>query len=94
MQPAIERPLRELKGFAKLALQTGETKTVQFRLTPRDLAYYDEEGRQWKADAGQYQIEIGASSRDLRLAAPVQLSEEFTESVAGPKNGPMTSATR
>ncbi len=81
LHPKIDRPLRELKGFAKVALQPGETKTVQFPIHPRDLAYFDVPGRQWKADAGNYAVEIGASDRDIRQQAPLQLTETFTEAV-------------
>ncbi|HXT13771.1 MAG TPA: glycoside hydrolase family 3 C-terminal domain-containing protein [Candidatus Angelobacter sp.] len=80
LKPAIDRPIRELKGFAKVALQPGETKTVQFTITPRDLAYYDVPGAQWKADAGNYEIEIGASSRNLRLKKTIHLTADFTQS--------------
>jgi beta-glucosidase len=79
--PTIDRPVRELKGFAKVALNPGESKTVELHISPRDLCYYDVAGRQWKADAGQYEIEIGASSRDIRLTEPFQLSELFTQKV-------------
>ena len=78
----MDRPERELKGFAKVALNPGETKTISLRLTPRDLAYFDVAAHQWKADAGDYEIEIGASSRDIRLTAPLQLQQEFTENLA------------
>lgn len=81
LKPAIDRPVRELKGFAKAALQPGETKAVQFELTPRDFAYFDVAGRQWKSNAGDYEIEVGASSRDIRLKKPVRLSADFTEAV-------------
>jgi beta-glucosidase len=80
-QPQIDRPLRELKGFAKVALNPGETKTVSFQLTPRDFAYFDVAGHEWKATPGAYQIQVGASSRDIRLTAPLQLLQKFAEDV-------------
>ena len=80
-QPQIDKPVRELKGFSKIALQPGETKTVQFTIQPRDLAYFDVPGHQWKADAGGYEIEVGASSRDIRQTAALQLSGDFTDKV-------------
>jgi beta-glucosidase len=82
LHPQIDKPVRELKGFSKIALQPGETKTVQFTIHPRDLAYFDTPGHQWKADAGKYEIEIGASSRDIRQKSVVQLSGDFTEKVS------------
>lgn len=78
LHPKIDKPVRELKGFAKTALAPGETKTVEFTVTPRDLAYFDVPGEQWKADPGEYEIEIGASSRDIRQRIPVQLNATFT----------------
>lgn len=81
LKPAIDRPVRELKGFARVALQPGETKTVEFTVRPRDLAYFDTPGHQWKANAGDYEIEVGASSRDIRLKKSVHLSGDFTEAV-------------
>jgi len=80
-QPKVDRPERELKGFSKVALEPGETRTVQFTLTPRALAYFDVTGRQWKADQGEYQIEIGASSRDLRLKSLLQLRQDYFERI-------------
>ena len=79
--PRIDRPLRELKGFARLTLQPGETQTATFPLTPRALAYCDVPGQQWKADPGPYQIEIGASSRDIRQTLPLTLTAPFTEAI-------------
>ena len=73
--------MRELKGFAKVALQPGETKTVGFAIKPRDLAYFDVSGHEWKADAGSYEIELGSSSRDIRQKTQLQLTGPFTESV-------------
>jgi beta-glucosidase len=79
LDPKIDKPVRELKGFSKIALQPGETKTVQFTIHPRDLAYFDTPGHQWKADAGKYEIEIGASSRDIRQKAVLQLNADFSD---------------
>jgi beta-glucosidase len=83
LKPAIDRPVRELKGFAKVALQPGETKTVEFTVRPRDLAYFDVSGHQWKANAGDYEIEVGASSRELPLKKTLYLRADFTESARG-----------
>lgn len=79
--PKVYRPLRELKGFAKVALKPGETKTVTFEVKPRDLACFDTAGHQWKSNAGTYEIGIGSSSRDIRVLAPVQLTGTYTDPV-------------
>jgi beta-glucosidase len=82
LKPVIDRPIRELKGFAKIELNPGETKTVQFNINPRDLAYFDVSGHQWKANAGEYEIQVGASSRDIKLKKSVRLNSDFTQSPA------------
>ena len=79
--PKIDKPVRELKNFAKVDLQPGETKTVQFQLKPRAMAYCDVPGKQWKADAGDYDIQVGASSRDIRQQAPLHLTADYTEAI-------------
>jgi len=79
--PKIDKPMRELKNFAKVELAPGETKTVQFHLQPRALAYCDAPGKQWKADAGDYDIQIGASSRDIRQQARVRLTADYTQPI-------------
>lgn len=73
----VDRPEKELKGFSKVTLAPGETKTVEIDLTPRSFAYYSPEKHGWTADAGSFEILVGSSSRDVRLrgefalAAPV-----------------------
>jgi len=80
-QPKVEKAVRELKQFARVMLQPGETKSVTLPLRPRDLAYFDVAGHRWKADAGEYVLEVGASSRDLRSKAVVRLERLFSEVV-------------
>ncbi|MGN7754582.1 beta-glucosidase family protein [Sinorhizobium sp. 22678] len=64
--PRLIRPLRELKGFAKVELQPGETKRVSITVEARDLRYYDPDYRRWLLDVGKFSIEVAASSRDIR----------------------------
>lgn len=68
-----QRPLRELKAFSKVALQPGESKVVCFTLSKRDFSYYEPLFHDFYAESGCYHIEIGASSRDIRLKGSVQL---------------------
>ncbi len=65
------RPERELKGFKKIFLNPGESTRVSFTLNKRSFAYYSTELGDWYAPAGCYEIQIGASSRDIRAKAPV-----------------------
>jgi beta-glucosidase len=69
----IDRPLRELKGFKRVELKAGEAKTVEFRLGREDLSYWSPEKKTWVADPGKFEIQLGASSRDIRLRAPLEL---------------------
>lgn len=61
------RPKKELKGFVKVELAPGETKTVSFILDKRSFAYYNEILEDWYVESGEFAILIGASSRDIRL---------------------------
>ena len=71
-QPCIGRPPKELKGFAKVALQPGETKTVTFTLDKRSFAFYDIDLPGWRVNEGDFDILVGASSRDIRLTGTVK----------------------
>jgi beta-glucosidase len=68
-QCSLPRPPRELKGFRKIALNPGETARVELPLDYRSLAFYDPVQRAWRAEPGDFTVEIGASSRDIRLSA-------------------------
>ena len=57
--------MKELKGFAKVELQPGETKTVEFALTARDLSFYHEGLGDWYAPSGTYEVLIGHASERL-----------------------------
>ena len=61
------RPIRELKGFQKVSLRPGEEKTVSFMLEKKAFAYYEPKIHDWFVETGDFFIEIGASSRDIRL---------------------------
>ncbi|MBO5425600.1 MAG: fibronectin type III-like domain-contianing protein [Lachnospiraceae bacterium] len=67
------RPEKELKEFAKVSLLPGETKTVTFTLDQRSFAYYHTELSGWYAPSGDYEIQIGASSRDIRQTLALEL---------------------
>lgn len=71
--PKDDRPYKELKGFNKIELQPNETKTATFHLDSRAFAFYSVSHKSWVWDEGEYDILIGASSRDIRLRANVTL---------------------
>lgn len=60
-------PIRQLRGFSKVDIEAGETVTVRFDLTRRDLSTWDVVAQQWKLQRGDYNIYVGASSRLLYL---------------------------
>jgi beta-glucosidase len=65
-ESGLVRPEKELKGFAKVELQPGETKTVSIQLDFRAFAYYHPEYRQWITETGEFDILIAASAADVR----------------------------
>lgn len=70
----VIRPVKELKGFEKVALEPGESKTVRFELSKRAWAYYDVEAKGWYTEEGEFQILAGASSQDIRLEETVYIT--------------------
>ncbi len=69
----LTRPEKELKGFAKVELQPGETQSVSIKLDFRAFAYYHPEYKQWVTEDGDIDLLIGASAADIRCQVPVQL---------------------
>ena len=69
----LVRPTKELKGFAKVALQPGETQTVSIDLDFRSFAYYHPGYQQWITEDGEFDILIGASSEDIRSTQTITL---------------------
>lgn len=72
-QCTVDRPEKELKGFTKLSLAAGETKTATFRITASDLRFYSEQDHAWKAEPGRFKAVVGSSSRDIRGTAAFEL---------------------
>ena len=64
----VIRPLKELKGFAKVELAPGESKTLSFSLDKRAFAFYDTNLKDWRVESGEFEILLGSSSADVRLA--------------------------
>lgn len=64
---------KELKAFAKVFLKVGESKTVEMTLDDRSFAYYNVDAKDWSVLSGVYTIEVGASSRDIRLTSDVNV---------------------
>ena len=72
-ESTVLRPVRELKGFRKVALQGGESKDVSFTLDKRSFAYWNTEIHDWHVESGEFILSVGDSSRNLPLSASVQV---------------------
>ena len=64
---AVERPVRELKGFARVALEPGESVTVSMDIPVAELAYYDVSRGEWVVEEAEYEVFVGSSSRESDL---------------------------
>lgn len=67
-----QRPVKELKGFVKLSLAPGETKTAMMTICARDLSFYHEELHDWYAPSGTYEILVGHASDDIRVSCELK----------------------
>ncbi|GAA1057704.1 glycosyl hydrolase [Agromyces luteolus] len=96
----VSRAPRELKGFAKVSLAAGERRDVEVRVRRTDLAYWDTRVDLWIVEGGEYTVEVGASSRDVRSVAtvdveadpvriPLTIESTISEVMAHPVAGPI-----
>ena len=83
--PALERPPKELKGFAKIELEPGEKEWLELELDYQDLAYYHPDAG-WIVEEDQYKIMIGASSRDIKFTEEIQVESSFKLKDLTPKS--------
>lgn len=81
---SIFRPQKELKGFEKVYLNSGEEKSINMELDKRAFSYYNTNTGDWYAENGEYEILVGSSSRDIRLFA--KLSLKFSEKTSDVPN--------
>lgn len=79
VESSVIRPYKELKGFAKVELQPGETKAVSFTLDKRSFAYYNVNMKDWHVETGDFEILIGRSSQDIAVSGAIRV--ESTVSV-------------
>lgn len=73
-ESAVLRPIRELKEFAKVELQPGESKDVSFTLDKRAFAYWNTDIGDWHVETGDFVIEVGQSSRDIEVSSTVRVN--------------------
>jgi beta-glucosidase len=70
---SVERPVRELKGFAKIYLEPSESRRISVHLPERAFAYWSVQSENWKVEPGEFVIEVGVSSREIMLREVVAL---------------------
>ena len=72
MGSKVERPIKELKGFQRVALKAGESKIVMFPLKAKDLAYWDEQKKQWVVEDESVNLMVGGSSADVKVQQTIR----------------------
>jgi len=65
VKSSVLRPLKELKGFKKVSLNSGESKSIQIDIPVKDLAFFDDKKMNWKLETGQFKLMIGTSSKNI-----------------------------
>jgi beta-glucosidase len=68
---SVVRPVKELKGFAKISLEKGEEKEVTMSCTRQDMSFYDPKSKQWVCEPGTFTVHVGASIEDIRLQGKI-----------------------
>jgi len=72
IEASVDRPIKELKGFAKVFLAAGESKKISISLNKRDLSFWDVKSNDWLAEAGEFEVLLGTSLEKIELRAKFQ----------------------
>ncbi len=73
VKSSVPRPVKELKGFKKIDLKSGESRTVEIKLDKKDFSFWNPATKGWFAEKGKFILNIGSSSRNIRLQKEVEL---------------------
>ncbi|NIO86192.1 MAG: hypothetical protein GTN53_37005 [Candidatus Aminicenantes bacterium] len=73
MESSLERPEKELKGFQKVFLESGETQRVSIKLNREAFTFYHPQKKQWVVEPGEFEIWVGSSSKDIRLKGKIMI---------------------
>jgi beta-glucosidase len=76
LDSAVARPIKELKGFHRMSLAPGETRTVEFTLAAAQLAWWD--GAGWAVEPGMIRVLVGSSSEDIRLQSEIRIVDAIS----------------
>ena len=74
-QCSVPRPIKELKGYKKIQLKPGETKSVSFALSEDAFSFWSEHSHAWVVEPGEFEVMLGASSSDIRSRAHIELNQ-------------------
>ena len=72
-ESSVPRPLKELKGFSRVSIEPGETKTIVMKLKERDFAFWDIVSNNWKVEPGEFELLVGSNSRDIKLKQTIEV---------------------
>jgi len=75
----VPRPVKELKGFAKVDLEPGEARSITIELDKRAFAYYDMTDKRWKVEPGQFTILVGSSSEKIELRGNTSFTADVNQ---------------
>jgi beta-glucosidase len=84
---SVVRPVRELRAFAKVHLDPGQSEECHVSLGMRDLAHWDHRTDEWVAEPGELLVWAGPSSRHLGPPTTLVLTERWTSPASGPLDG-------
>ncbi len=73
VKSSVPRPVKELKGFKKIELKPGESKTIEITLDKKDFSFWNPATKSWFAEKGKFILDVGASSRNIKLQKEVEL---------------------
>ena len=73
VKSSLPRPVKELKGFRKIELKPGESKVIQLKLDKKDFSFWNPLTKSWYAEKGEFILNIGSSSKDIKLKKEVEL---------------------
>jgi beta-glucosidase len=76
VESSVKQPKKQLKGFKRINVKAGDTQTVSFRLSIPDLGFWDEKNGKFVVEPGKYEIQIGASSSDIRLKDMIDVAAD------------------
>jgi beta-glucosidase len=82
-EASVVRPIQELRGFQKIHLNPGESRTVEFALPARNLAFWDSDKHDWKVEEGGFEIAVASSSVDIRLRGALTVASAPDAAVSG-----------